>query len=226
MFDDGVAPGPVIVLSWRLFMFRWLVIALILFGGATASASADSVNGLRQIEVPTVIGDTRDVLAENGVPNGMPCWWYDYATIVGLDYCDHPGMDIFVNYEPLYAATDGIVEFSGYDGYYVPDHVDLRVTKGPYTGEQHIYGHMSSVAVVPGQEVKRGDLLGISGEAGTAPHLHFERRTPVSEVCIAGCALDPEPVLTDLRPKRSKVFKEWDAFDPNLSNEYRDKKQD
>lgn len=178
-------------------MIRWILFAFLLFGGMAASARADSTNGLRQINIPTVVGGQRDVLAEHGVPNGMPCDWYAYAVVVGLDYCDHPGMDIAVNYEPLYAATDGIVELAGYDGYYQPYHVDIRVTDGPFVGEQHIYGHMSEVAVVAGQTVKRGDYLGISGEAGSAPHLHFERRTAPQPGFPAGIAIDPEPVLTD-----------------------------
>lgn len=176
-------------------MFR-LIPAIVIFLLFATQVHAQ----LREIDLPVVVGGKRAVLAENGVPNGMPCWWYDYSTLVGLDYCDHPGMDIYVYYEPLYAATDGVVELAGYDGYYTPYHVDIRVSKGPYKGEQHIYGHMSEVYVVSGQKVKKGDLLGISGEAGSAPHLHFERRSAVSDECFIGCSLDPEPVLTDTNP--------------------------
>ena len=44
------------------------------------------------------------------------------------------------------------------------------------------YLHFSSVSVMPGQHVRRGDLLGYSGKTGWAcgAHLHFKVATPVS----------------------------------------------
>lgn len=43
-------------------------------------------------------------------------------------------------------------------------------------GYQTLYGHMSEIKVRQGQEVKRGDLLGLVGSTGlsSAPHLHYE----------------------------------------------------
>ena len=42
------------------------------------------------------------------------------------------------------------------------------------------YLHLDRVAVVPGQRVERGDLLGTSGDTGNsaAPHLHLDLRAP------------------------------------------------
>jgi hypothetical protein len=44
------------------------------------------------------------------------------------------------------------------------------------------YLHFSAVSVIPGQHVRRGDLLGYSGKTGWAcgAHLHFKVATPVS----------------------------------------------
>ena len=38
-----------------------------------------------------------------------------------------------------------------------------------------LYGHLSSIAVAPGQQVSRSDVLGQTGETGLAggDHLHF-----------------------------------------------------
>jgi hypothetical protein len=154
-------------------------------------------SGFREIHVTTVLrGGVYHVLAEDGQPNGMPCDWYLYATSVGEDYCDHPGEDIDANFENLYAATDGVIEFAGADSAYWPNHVDIRVSDGPFQGELHIYGHMSQVFVTTGQTVKKGDLIGVSGTAGGTPHLHFERRTAPNAQCALGCAIDPDPPLT------------------------------
>jgi murein DD-endopeptidase MepM/ murein hydrolase activator NlpD len=43
-------------------------------------------------------------------------------------------------------------------------------------GYQTVYGHLSEIKVAKGQNVLRGDLIGISGNTGltTGPHLHYQ----------------------------------------------------
>lgn len=52
-----------------------------------------------------------------------------------------------------------------------------------------IYGHLSDVAVVEGQHVERGEVIGWSGDTGisSAPHLHFQTNDS------ADIPFDPEP---------------------------------
>ena len=52
-------------------------------------------------------------------------------------------------------------------------------------GLETYYAHLSQWLVVPGQEVRLGDVIGLSGATGrvTSPHVHYEVRvsgTPVN----------------------------------------------
>jgi murein DD-endopeptidase MepM/ murein hydrolase activator NlpD len=53
-------------------------------------------------------------------------------------------------------------------------------------GLQTRYGHMSRLAVSPGQRVRKGDVIGYVGSTGlsTGPHVHYEMR-------INGQAVNP-----------------------------------
>jgi murein DD-endopeptidase MepM/ murein hydrolase activator NlpD len=57
-------------------------------------------------------------------------------------------------------------------------------------GIQTRYGHLSRLIAQPGQQVHRGDLIGLMGSTGrsTGSHLHYEVR-------IDGRAVNPIPFL-------------------------------
>lgn len=86
----------------------------------------------------------------------------------------HPGIDIEApNGTLVRAAADGDVTGenmgSGYGRTVVLDHGHDLLT---------LYGHLSAIAVVPGQHVLRGQVIGYVGQSGraTGPHLHYEVR--------------------------------------------------
>ena len=86
----------------------------------------------------------------------------------------HSGIDICAPYgTPVRAAADGDVTGtplgSGYGRGVELDHGHDVVT---------VYGHLSAIAVLPGQHVVRGQVIGYVGESGraTGPHLHYEVR--------------------------------------------------
>lgn len=86
----------------------------------------------------------------------------------------HEGLDIAASMgDPIYAALDGTVSFSGWEtGYgYI---IKLQHENGLIT----LYGHCSKLEVSVGQNVKKGDQIGLVGSTGnsTGPHLHFEVR--------------------------------------------------
>jgi murein DD-endopeptidase MepM/ murein hydrolase activator NlpD len=86
----------------------------------------------------------------------------------------HPGIDIAVpTGTQIRAADAGRVALAAWTGGY-----------GNYTCIQHsaslstCYGHQSAYRVSAGQDVAKGQVIGLSGSTGfsTGPHLHFEVR--------------------------------------------------
>jgi len=83
----------------------------------------------------------------------------------GMDFSADTGTDI-------YATGDGVVikaeiNFGGYGKMILIDHG---------FGYHTLYGHLSSIGVLEGNEIKRGDIIGKVGSTGLSagPHLHYE----------------------------------------------------
>lgn len=98
----------------------------------------------------------------------------------------HTGVDLSAHMgTPVKATADGIVLHAEWGGRYgklvVIDHGN---------GLQTYYAHLSRFQVVPGQEIRRGDSVGLSGATGrvTSPHLHYEVR-------MGGTPVNPYPFL-------------------------------
>jgi murein DD-endopeptidase MepM/ murein hydrolase activator NlpD len=98
----------------------------------------------------------------------------------------HTGVDLSAAIgTPVHAAADGVIYQAEYAGRYgkmvIIEHGNGMTTR---------YAHLSRFDVVPGQEIRRGEVLGYSGNTGrvTAPHLHFEVR-------VGGSPVNPYPYL-------------------------------
>jgi murein DD-endopeptidase MepM/ murein hydrolase activator NlpD len=84
----------------------------------------------------------------------------------------HYGQDITINSgEVVLAPADGTVKEARYRGGY--GNV-VKIDHG--YGYSTLFGHLSTFNVKKGQKVKRGNIIGKSGDSGrsTAPHLHYE----------------------------------------------------
>lgn len=109
----------------------------------------------------------------------------------GRSFEFHKGQDIVVpTGTPVMATADGVVVSAGWhrgygNGIYI-DHGNGIMTR---------YGHLSRIDVTEGQQVRRGDLIGLSGSTGrsTGPHLHYEVR-------IDGEATNPLQYLPMIQP--------------------------
>ncbi len=84
----------------------------------------------------------------------------------------HYGQDITVNIgAPIHAPADGVVKIARYMGGFGKS---VKINHG--FGYTTFYAHLSKFNVKSGKRIKRGDIIGYSGNTGrsTGPHLHYE----------------------------------------------------
>jgi murein DD-endopeptidase MepM/ murein hydrolase activator NlpD len=93
----------------------------------------------------------------------------------------HGGVDLSASFgASVRAAADGVVAYAHWYGGYG------RVVMIDHGGAlQTLYAHLSRTDVIPGQEVRRGQIVGAAGSSGraTGAHLHYEVRqngTPIN----------------------------------------------
>jgi murein DD-endopeptidase MepM/ murein hydrolase activator NlpD len=143
------------------------------------------------------------VSAKVGGPD--PTFDAGYAQTPGsqdyLYYDGHDGYDYGLYYEPVAAAAAGVVILSGWA---VPSchtclsGLTIEISHG--NGLLSYYGHLSQLYVANGQQVRRGQVIALSGSSGTAtgPHLHFgiyytNGGGPVDPYGWSGSYPDPYP---------------------------------
>lgn len=98
----------------------------------------------------------------------------------------HDGVDISAPYGTAIRATaDGKVEEAGWNGSY-----GILVMLYHRDGIETLYGHMSRTAVLAGQTVKKGQVIGYEGSTGraTGAHVHYE-------VIVHGSSVSPMTYL-------------------------------
>lgn len=89
---------------------------------------------------------------------------------------------------PVYVVNDGVVVLAK-ERFYAGNSIVVDHGEGLYT----CYYHLSSLSVTPGDKVKQGDFLGLSGATGrvTGPHLHFA-------VMLYGVQVDPLQLMSQI----------------------------
>ena len=95
----------------------------------------------------------------------------------------HKGLDVKVyTGDTIRAAFSGKVRVVNYEARGYGKYVVIR----HYNGLETIYGHLSKHLVIPDQDVRAGEPIGLGGNTGrsTGSHLHFETR-------LCGVALNP-----------------------------------
>ncbi|WP_325893759.1 M23 family metallopeptidase [Grimontia sp. NTOU-MAR1] len=165
------------------------------------------------------LADRLDVAAINSavratmlqlIPSGKPIESYRRSS--GYGSRKHPvtgnkkfhlGLDLTADIgTPVYAPADGVVEYKrpsrkkGYGNMLKIDHA---------FGFMTLYAHLDKFNVETRQFVKKGDLIGWSGNTGlsTGPHLHYEVR-------FLGRALNPKRFITWTPDNFESLFEEED----------------
>jgi murein DD-endopeptidase MepM/ murein hydrolase activator NlpD len=144
-----------------------------------------SLNHQAELQESTFLQVSRHAQRVQGSLTKRPATWpatgrltstfgYRYHPFNGLRLM-HEGIDIANNlWTPIHATADGQVKEASMSAGF--GNV-VKITHNTYEGEYiTVYAHMQKSAVVQGQAVKRGDVIGYMGNTGrsTGTHLHYE----------------------------------------------------
>jgi len=122
----------------------------------------------------------------------------------------HSGMDFTASIgTPIHSTGNGSVAKVEMNGRGFGNNV---VINHGY-GYQTLYGHMSRIAVKPGQKISRGDIIGYVGNTGssTGPHLHYEvhkNGSPVNPINFYFNDLSPDEYdkMVEISSRASQSF--------------------
>jgi murein DD-endopeptidase MepM/ murein hydrolase activator NlpD len=140
-------------------------------------AADDLERGVRQINDRL----RSDLLRLASIPSGMPVDGYvtdgfgmRHNPFSGEGRETHEGLDIAADFgTPVHTTADGIVvhaaPYAGYGNLVIIYHSNGITTR---------YGHLSRITVAQGQQLKRGEQIGLAGSTGrsTGVHVHYEVR--------------------------------------------------
>ncbi|MBF0270450.1 MAG: M23 family metallopeptidase [Magnetococcales bacterium] len=136
---------------------------------------------------PYLLGREQKQIFARSIPTGHPIPFMGVTSPFGFRIHPtlqsnrfHPGVDLQAAMNTQVMATaDGVVEFAGVDtGKLGLNGLGQVISLHHHFGFTTTYSHLNQILVKPGDFVKKGDLIGLTGKSGivTAPHLHYEIR--------------------------------------------------
>ncbi len=165
-------------------------------GGSAKVATLEEVFSYSQGEVKRLGGDLGDVSPalnetlnrEAATPFGYPLRGFDRIASgfgyrrspFGWSFEFHNGLDFPAPYgTQIHTTGAGVVESAGWRPIF-----GQAVVVDHGFGYKTLYGHMSSIRVHQGQQLERGDVVGLVGSTGrsTGPHVHYTIFTSGAEV--------------------------------------------
>jgi len=185
-------------------------------GVVDGSGSGDAKTLYERVDLASITSAEKAIVLQL-IPNGSPMnhsrvtsnYGYRHHPILKKQEL-HPGIDLKAEIgEPIYAPADGAIDYvrNGYSGGY-GNMIKLDHSFGFST----IYAHLSKAVVDRGDFIKKGQLIGYSGNSGlsSGPHLHYEVR-------FLGKTLDPAPFISWSMKEYDEIFEkerqiQWEAF--------------
>jgi murein DD-endopeptidase MepM/ murein hydrolase activator NlpD len=113
---------------------------------------------------------------DGSIGTGLFVWPANSHAVTGFDWSpdsNHSGIDISGSLNnPVYAADNGVVVYSGWNDWGYGNVVVINHGNGWQT----LYAHLNVIGVNCGDSVFQGGQIGAIGSTGnsTGPHLHFE----------------------------------------------------
>lgn len=129
----------------------------------------------RKLTIPFEGNPLRIILVQsNNNPFLFPCMGELKTAYGEMKGIFHPGVDLTLKSgAPVKTCFDGVVRMAKIYGDY-----GRVVVVRHYNGLETVYAHLSRIMVKPGQILRAGDVLGVSGKSGKSGEeiLHFETR--------------------------------------------------
>jgi murein DD-endopeptidase MepM/ murein hydrolase activator NlpD len=153
-------------------------------GGMAIPLDADKAEQMMRLELDDRLGSLlpeleTTLMREVSRPVGVPvAGQQDISSRYGVrgnpfgrGHEFHNGVDFVIDTgTPILATGPGRVEAAGYEG---PNGNRVSIDHG--FGYRSVYAHLSKVQVKVGEQVQRGQAVGLSGNTGrsSGPHLHY-----------------------------------------------------
>ena len=135
-----------------------------------------------RVDLAKVTSAQKQYMLQN-IPSGYPLAYSGTTAPFGMRMhpilhkkAFHPGIDLRAKMNTQIRVTaNGVIEYAGYSkgsGY-----GNLVIVHHGF-GFKTYYGHLNKVSIKSGSVVRKGDLIGYSGNTGlsSGPHLHYEIR--------------------------------------------------
>lgn len=119
-------------------------------------------------DIPSILPIRIRSWSEYRISSGFGLRWHPIKEKLS----NHSGIDFpLPKYTAVYATADGVVNKILWQ----PVGLGLAIYIKHRYGYSTVYGHLENHHVFLGQEINRGDEIGMSGNSGlsTAPHLHY-----------------------------------------------------
>ena len=149
-----------------------------------AVAEEETATAEQGVDAPAVVGDF--AVSHRPVPGSVTSPFGERIHPIFGSVRAHFGIDFNGDSgDPIIAAASGTVLTAGWmNGY------GNTVVVSHGNGFSTVYAHQTDLAVITGETVAGGGVIGWVGSTGwsTGPHLHFEVR-------VEGIAVDPDPYL-------------------------------